>query len=105
MGTQKYASTTIRNVPTAANPELDSRALHPCVDSEILTSEAEAALRILMKAVDCNEEFMLSSENRHQLEILGLKAKKKQAILDEKFLIAHSIKNEIDNLSDSKSRY
>lgn len=78
--------------------------LQPCerTGNRMTTSQAEMALRLLMKVVDSDEEFMLNGENRRLLEILGLKAKKKQAILDENFLIAHSIKKQIDNLFNTK---
>jgi hypothetical protein len=48
---------------------------HACTSSnKIEISEAESALRLLLKVVDSNEEFMLSCENRRLLEILGLKS-------------------------------
>ena len=86
------------------NTNLSAKAnLHPSAEqNEITISQAEEALHLLTKVVDCNEEFMLSCKNRRLLEILGLKAKKKQAIIDENFLIAHRIKSEIDNLFMSK---
>lgn len=71
-------------------------------EPQITTSKAEAALHLLIKAVDSNEEFLQNDENRRLLEILGLKAKKKQAVLNEEFLSAHEIKVEIDNLRNTK---
>jgi hypothetical protein len=71
-------------------------------EPQITTSKAEAALHLLIKAVDSNEEFLQNDENRRLLEILGLKAKKKQAVLNEEFLSAHEIKIEIDNLCNTK---
>jgi len=93
-------STNNSNLSTKTNLQVGS---HPSAGhNEVTTSQAEAALRLLVKVVDCNEEFMRSCENRRLLEILGLKAKKKQAIIDENFLIAHSLKSEIDNLFNAK---
>jgi len=93
-------STNNTNLSAKTNLQVGS---HPSAEhNEVTTSQAEAALRLLVKVVDCNEEFMRSCENRRLLEILGLKAKKKQAIIDENFLIAHSLKSEIDNLFNAK---
>jgi len=82
------------------------RAPQESVDcNNFTTSEAEEALRKLVKYIDSkigNKEFLSDFENRRLLQILGLKAKKRQAVLDEKFLIAHDIKSEIDNLCNSK---
>merc|ERR1712137_402045 len=98
--TLKYisASASASNEPSTNNTNLSAQTnlqvgSHASAEhNEITTSQAEAALRLLVKVVDCNEEFMLSCENRRLLEFLGLKAKKKQAIIDENFLIAHSLK-------------
>jgi len=94
--TKDNSSTKNRTMSSASNA-CGSHAVQQC-DTDMTTSKAEAALHLLMKVVDSNEEFLLNYENRRLLKILGLKAKKKQAVLDEKFLAAHKIKIEIDNL-------
>jgi hypothetical protein len=96
-------STKNNNLTAKTKLQPSSQVLLPtCEQNSLTTSQAEIALRLLLKVVDSDEEFMSSCENRRLLEILGLKAKKKQAILDENFLIAHTIKNQIDNLFNTK---
>jgi len=63
-----------------------------------MTAKAKAALQLLMQVVDSNEDFMLNKENRRLLTILGLKATKKQAVIDEEFMEAHNINKKIDTL-------
>jgi len=103
--TKSDLSTKNNNLTAKTNLQLSSQMLlQPCerARNPMTTSQAEIALRLLLKVVDSDEEFMSSCENRRLLEILGLKAKKKQAILDENFLTAHTIKNQIDNLFNTK---
>lgn len=93
--------------PTMTSPSVTLTTKHITLPTKstcfgchtIPTEQAEAALELLMRVVDSNEDFLLVRRNLQLLQILGLKAKKKQAVIDEEFLIAHNIKNEIDNLS------
>ena len=51
-----------------------------------------------MTVVDSNEDFLSVPENRRLLEILALKAKKTQAVIDEDYQNAHKLKKQIHNL-------
>ena len=51
-----------------------------------------------MTVVDSNEDFLSVPENRRLLEIMGLKAKKTQAVIDEEYQLAHTLKRQIHNL-------
>merc|ERR1712179_475966 len=76
--------------PTATSSRSHSvNFTHAGSSKAATTTAAESALKLLMTVVDSNEDFMSVPENRRLLEILGLKAKKTQAVIDEDYQNAH----------------
>lgn len=82
--------------PTNTNNSLSHTSHTHAGSSATTTSEAEMALKLLSDLVDSDKNFLSVPKNRILLKILGLKAQKAQAVIDEDYESAFELKNQIE---------
>lgn len=90
------ASSLPAPMPTCASNSLSHTSRTHAGSNATTTAKAELALKLLVDAVESDTKFLSVPENRRMLKILGLKAQKAQAVIDEDYESAFELKNQIE---------